>query len=77
MNTVVLIWFPNNEISLVGIGIYNLIFLHLQAYKDHILTVHEIGEYRYFCSQCPKKFTNSAGLIHHRGVHHNGAGNGI
>ncbi|XP_037037935.1 zinc finger protein 879-like [Bradysia coprophila] len=48
-----------------------------QAQKDHLLTTHGIGEYRYSCSECPKRFTNSAGLIHHRGIHHRGVANKI
>lgn len=54
-----------------------LLNLQEQAHKDHMLTTHNIGEYRYFCSECPKRFTNSAGLIAHRGIYHkiSGAGN--
>lgn len=50
-------------------------FTKEQALKDHLLTTHDVGEYRYVCKECPKRFTNSAGLIHHRGIHHKGAGN--
>ncbi|KAJ6649539.1 Zinc finger protein [Pseudolycoriella hygida] len=46
-----------------------------QAHKDHMLTSHDIGEYRYLCKECPKQFVNSAALIQHRGTHHNGVGN--